>query len=81
MRNLMGVIHPRFICYRIYQPHLQSIPIRSPTKIPEKMRSIGKAELFAGIFEPYTAAKPKCMAPSQIGVGRYGFCRTGVVMD
>ena len=81
----MGVIQPHFICYRIYQSHLQSIllvmPCYSPTKILEKMRSIGKAELFAGIFEPYTAAKPKCMAPSQIGVGRYGFCRTGVVMD
>jgi hypothetical protein len=43
--------------------------------------SIGKAELFAGIFEPYTAAKPKCMAPSQIGIGRYGFYRTVVVVD
>ena len=57
------------------------MPCYSPTKIPEKMRSIGKAELFTGLFEPYTAAKPKCMALSPIGVGRYGFCRTGVVMD
>ena len=84
-KELKGVVQPLFICYRIYQSHLQSIllvmPCYSPTKIPEKMRSIGKAELFAGIFEPYTAAKPKCMAPSPIGVGRYGFCRTGVVMD
>ena len=53
---LPEVVQPLFICYRIYQSHLQSdlihhaVPCYSPTKSPEKMRSIGKGKAFHRTF-------------------------------
>ena len=59
-----------FICYRPGGTHLQSnsfvIPCCSPTT-PQ-----------AGSLR---TAKPPARHCPKIGVGRYGFCRTGVVMD
>ena len=48
----------------------------SPTKSPRRCEASGKAKPFKGLFEPedgFAARK----ALSKIGVGRYGFCRTG----
>ena len=51
-----------------------------PQKVRRRCGASGKAKPFKGLFEPedgFAARK----APSPIGVGRYGFYRTGVVMD
>ena len=68
--TLPGVVQPRFICYRIYQSHLQ---------LNSSHHTVLLSHHAAGGEPEDGFAARKALSP--IGIGRYGFCRTGVVMD